>query len=344
MTSAPSTQATSAPFATSGALRRGRSAAGLGAGITAGLVWGLSYLLVVLVGGWNPVIVTVGRYLAYGVLSALLFAVGGRRMRELARQHWRRALLFALAGNVGYYLLLVVGIRTAGAPLTDMVIGAIPVVVAVVGNWLSPAYRWRRLTLPLILVTAGLLLVSTLEIAGVHAYQPGSAGEKMAGLIAACGAVVLWTWYALANGRFLAAHQAASPARWSTVVGVATGVVTLAGLPLAAVAGQLAAPASGKPGIAALVAAVVILGVVVSWAGTWLWNLTSARLSPTLAGLLVNVETVAGFVYVYAAKLQWPPPGQLTGLLLVVTGVTLAVPRPQRVPTERRRQGVGSNL
>lgn len=98
-------------------------------------------------------------------------------------------------------------------------------------------------------------------------------------------------------------------------------------------AGQLAAPASGKPGTAALIAAVVVLGVVVSWTGTWLWNLTSARLPPTLAGLLVNIETVAGFAYVYAAKLQWPPPGQLTGLLLVVAGVTLAA-----------GQGVGSNL
>jgi drug/metabolite transporter (DMT)-like permease len=208
-------------------------------GLTAGLVWGLAFLLPVLLGGWNPVIVTVGRYLAYGLLSALLFALGGRGLRQLVQQHWRLALAFAVAGNVGYYLLLVVGIRAAGAPLTDMVIGAIPVVVAVVGNWLSPTYRWRQLALPLILVTSGLVLVSALEIAGVHAYQSGSAGEKIAGLAAACGAVVAWTWYALANARFLAACPAVSPAHWSTVVGVATGAVTLAGLPLAALTGQL---------------------------------------------------------------------------------------------------------
>jgi len=315
--------------------RYGRTAAGLSAGIAAGLVWGLAFLLPVLLGGWNPVIVTVGRYLAYGLLSALLFALGGRPMRQLARQHWRLALAFAVAGNAGYYLLLVVGIRAAGASLTDMVIGAIPVVVAVAGNWLSPAYRWRRLALPLILVTSGLVLVSTLEITGVHAYQPGPAGEKIIGLIAACGAVILWTWYALANARFLTTRQAVSSAHWSTVVGVATGAVTLAGLPLAALTGQFAAPASGSPGTGQLIAAVVILGAVVSWTGTWLWNLASGRLSPTLAGLLVNVETVAGFAYVYAAKLQWPPLGQLTGLLLVITGVALAVPRSEPAATSR---------
>jgi drug/metabolite transporter (DMT)-like permease len=292
-------------------------------------VWGLAFLLPVQLGGWNPVIVTIGRYLAYGLLSSFLLALGGRAVRQAARRHWRIALAFAIAGNVGYYLLLVVAIRAAGAPLTDMVIGAIPVVVAVVGNWLSPAYRWRQLALPLILVTSGLALVSALEISGVHAYKPGPADEKVAGLIAACAAVILWTWYALANARFLARHPAVSAARWSTVVGVATGAVTLAGLPLAAVTGQLTAPAAGNPGTGKLITAVVILGVVVSWAGTWLWNLASSRLSPTLGGLLVNVETVAGFAYVYAVRPQCPPAGQLTGLILVITGITITVRRDE---------------
>jgi drug/metabolite transporter (DMT)-like permease len=326
---ASSPRTTGAPSVPLAARRHSHTAAGLGAGATAGLVWGLAFLLPVLLGGWNPVIVTVGRYLAYGLLSVMLFVLGGRPMRQLARQHWRLALAFAAAGNAGYYLLLVIGIQSAGAPLTDMVIGAIPVVVAVVGNWLSPSYRWRRLALPLILVTAGLALVSALEISGVHAYLTGPVGEKVAGLAAACGAVVLWTWYALANARFLTAREAVSSAQWTTVVGVATGAVTLAGLPLAAATGQLAAPASGNPGTGKLIIAVVTLGVVVSWMGTWLWNLASSRLSPVLAGLLVNVETIAGFAYVYAAKLQRPPAGQLTGLVLLVIGVALAVRRQQ---------------
>jgi drug/metabolite transporter (DMT)-like permease len=323
--SAPDTQApTAAPDGRPGS----RTAAGTGAGLAAGLVWGLAFLIPVLLGGWNPVIVTLGRYLAYGLLSVILFVVGGRAVRQAARQHWRMALAFAVAGNVGYYLLLLIGIRTAGAPLTDMVIGVIPVVVAAVGNWLSPAWPWRRLMLPFTLITLGLALVGALEITGVRAYLPGSAAAKAAGLIAACGAVVIWTWYALANARFLGRHRSVSPARWATVVGVATGAVALAGLPVAAVTGQLAAPAAARQSQGTLIAGVIVLGVVVSWAGTWLWNLASSRLSPAAAGLLVNVETVAGFGYVYAARLQWPPAGQLIGLILVLAGVTITM-RPR---------------
>jgi drug/metabolite transporter (DMT)-like permease len=198
---------------------------------------------------------------------------------------------------------------------------------------------WRRLALPLIVITAGLILVSVLEIAGVHAYLAVSPAEKTAGLLAAAGAVVLWTWYALANARFLARRDAPSPAGWSTAVGIATGAVALAGLPAAALAGQLTTPAAAHPGLAALIAGVAFLGVVVSWVGTLQWNLASSRLSPALAGLLVNLETVSGFGYVYAARQQWPAPGQLTGLLLVMAGVTLTILacRPGSSPVRHSR-------
>jgi drug/metabolite transporter (DMT)-like permease len=316
------------PPRSAGPGRSGRSPAGLAAGISGSLIWGSAFAVPVLLGGWNPVVVTLGRYLVYGLLSAILLALGGRDLRRVLREHWRAALVFAVSGNVGYYLLLVIAIKAAGAPLADMVIGAIPVVVAVSGNLLAPAAgrtAWRRLALPLIVITAGLALVSGLEIGGVHAYLAVSAAEKAAGLIAAAGAVVLWTWYALANARFLARHDTVSPAGWSTAVGVATGAVALAGLPAAALTGQLTMPSGAHPGPGVLVAGVVFLGVVVSWVGTMQWNLASSRLSPALAGLLVNLETVSGFGYVYAVREQWPPTGQLAGLALVMAGVTLTI-------------------
>jgi drug/metabolite transporter (DMT)-like permease len=44
-----------------------------------------------------------------------------------------------------------------------------------------------------------------------------------------------------------------------------------------------------------------------------------------VAGLLVNLETVSGFGYVYAVRQHWPPAGQLAGLALVLAGVTLTL-------------------
>jgi drug/metabolite transporter (DMT)-like permease len=317
---------------------------GVAAGTAAGLIWGLAFLLPVLLHGWTPVAVTAGRYLAYGALSALLCTIGGARVRRLAIRHWRPALAYAVAGNVGYYLLLVLGIALVGAPVTDLVIGSIPVVMAVCGNLVDARYRWRDLAVPVVLTGAGLGLVNLLAIGGATPQAGGMAehtttARAVAGVLCASAAVLAWTWYGLANARFLAEHPEVPGAGWSTVVGLGTGVVTLVALPIALVTGQLDQPSTidGGTGPAGFVIASLVLGILVSWAATGLWNVASARLSPTAAGMLINIETVSGYAYVYAARAQWPPVGQLIGLGLILAGVVLVVRLPvAEAPAPRR--------
>src|SRR5207245_2349682 len=56
------------------------------------------------------------------------------------------------------------------------------------------------------------------------------------------------------------------------------------------------------------------------------------------AGLLINVETVSGYVYVYLVRHQWPPLGQFLGFALILAGVSLALTRRQMPkPTRQHR-------
>lgn len=311
--------------------------AGVTAGSTAGFIWGLAFLVPVLLHGWSAVAVTGGRYLAYGALSAILFAAGGRGMRDLTRRHWRLALAFAITGNVGYYLLLVLGIDLIGAPITDIVIGCIPVTLALVANLVSRSYAWRKLALPVAMVTAGLLLANVPAATGQggHATVTG----EILGLLAALGAVALWTWYGLANARFLSRNPEVPHAGWATIVGLFTGGVTVIGLPLALMTHQISRNSSGQA-LPWLIGGSLVLGVLVSWGGTFLWNLASARLSTVSAGMLVNVETVAGYVYVYLARAQWPPLQQVIGFALIVIGVLIVVRLPAELGEDLGRLAV----
>src|SRR5689334_25240777 len=100
--------------------RSGVSMAGLAAGISGSLIWGSAFAVPVLLGGWNPVIVTLGRYLVYGPLSAILFAIGCGGPRRAPREYRRTTLVFALAGRAGCYLSPGIAIKAACAPLTEM--------------------------------------------------------------------------------------------------------------------------------------------------------------------------------------------------------------------------------
>lgn len=304
--------------------RPGRGLAGVTAGSAAGLVWGLAFLVPVLLPGWSAVAVTTGRYLAYGLVSALVFGMGGRALRGLARQHWRPALAFAITGNAGYYLLLVLGIDLIGAPITDIIIGCIPLTLALAGNLTSHTHPWRKLAGPIALAAAGLLLAN---LSGTGEAGTGrTAADVVFGLLAAFGAVAMWTWYGLVNAGFLNRHPEIPDTGWSTLVGLYTGAVTLICLPAALATGQF----DGGRGshISWLIGGSIVLGAVVSWGGTVLWNLASTRLSAVPAGMLVNVETIAGYAYVYSARAQWPPLIQVLGFALLITGVWMVVRLP----------------
>jgi drug/metabolite transporter (DMT)-like permease len=311
--------------------RRDSILGGYGAGTLAGLIWGLAFLIPVLIEDWGAVTVTAGRYLAYGAASLLLFLLDRRVLAGIARQHWRPALAFAVTGNVGYYLLLVLGIELLGAPVTNIIIGIIPVTMAIAGNVLTRSYPWRALAVPVTLVLVGVVIVNGLELSDASPVHSASSPAKVLGVLAAFAAVALWTWYGVANAGFLTRHPELPQAGWSTVVGLGTGAITLVALPLAAATHQLDGPVGTDTGdILALVAASATLGVLVSWAATALWNVASARLSPTAAGMLINLETLSGLVYIYAALTDWPPVGQLVGVVLILAGVLLVVRMPAR--------------
>jgi drug/metabolite transporter (DMT)-like permease len=302
-------------------------------GLGAGLLWGTVFVAPQLLPSFGPVEVALGRYFLYGVFSVGLLAASGlRRSGEkgsvaVTKKAWPLALAFAFSGHVGMYLLLVVGIRLAGAPVATALIGTVPVTVAVAGNLLEREFPWRRLILPLALILPGLLAIN---LAGAGPGAPAGGG-RLLGLLCVLGTVGLWTFYGVANARFLRANPSVSGSAWSTIVGVATLVLVALAVPLVALLapgavgfGQLLHPGAR---LAWFVAASAFLGVVVSWGGTLLWNGASARLPTSLAGQLVVSEIVAGLFYVFVADARFPSVLELAGILAVVSGVLVGVRR-----------------
>jgi drug/metabolite transporter (DMT)-like permease len=302
-------------------------------GLGAGLLWGFVFVAPQLMPSFGPVEVALGRYFFYGVFSAGLLVAwglwrsGGESLLTTGKKAWPLALAFAFSGNLGMYLLLVVGIRFAGAPVATPLVGTIPVTVAIAGNLIEREFPWRRLALPMALILPGLLAIN-LSGAGTGA----QAGEgRFFGLLCTLGTVGLWTFYGVANARFLRANPSVSGSAWSTIVGVATLVLVALAVPLVALFapgavgfGQLLHPGAR---LAWFVAASAFLGVVVSWGGTLLWNGASARLPTSLAGQLVVSEIVAGLFYVFVADARFPSVLELAGIVAVVSGILVGVRR-----------------
>ena len=74
---------------------------GIGATILAGAFWGLVFLTPELTRGFQPIQLSAGRYLAYGLVAAVLLAPSWRRVRPLLGwREWKTLALLSLAGNI----------------------------------------------------------------------------------------------------------------------------------------------------------------------------------------------------------------------------------------------------
>jgi drug/metabolite transporter (DMT)-like permease len=287
-------------------------AAGIAWAIAANLLWALVFLAPLVLPGFSPGELAAGRNIAYGLISGAAFLVQNRGFRRPA-SHWAMAAALTLAGNIGYYLLLVWAIRLSGPAMPTLIIGLLPVTLALAGNVLERAIPLRRLVPGSVLIVGGLLLVNGME-------NDGSGAGYGIGLLAAAAAHLLWFGYGLGNAWFLKRDPGIDTNGWSSAVGVATLPFALV-LWLIADSGDQAGPRDWT----AFIAVSAGFGLLSSWLATALWNRASARLPTALAAQLIIFETVGALTYAWMWSGALPPAATMAGAALLVGGVVLSV-------------------
>ncbi len=319
--------------------------------LAATIVWALAFLVPMALDSFGPVEITLGRYLSYGLVSLVLLISAGRELwSALDRRTWLTAVVFSLTGNIGYYFFLIMGLKYVGASVTTLIVGTLPITVALYGNWRRREYPFRLLLVPVGLILLGLLVFNVEEIG----WPPGQGSGPLTGQFVGIGcsvvALVMWTWFGVVNAGFLKAHPEISASTWSSLLGVGTLVWALAALPIVAlVDGNVASvaaaasplePTPAGTSIWPLALGSVVLGVAVSWGGSVLWNRASALLPVALAGQLMVFETVFGLAAIYAFVGGRPSMVEVLSIVIILIGVLLGIRSTQRAVTGVGQPGV----
>ncbi|MEQ6290044.1 DMT family transporter [Vogesella sp. GCM10023246] len=310
--------------------------------LVAGLMWGLVFLAPQMLPEYPAALLSVGRYLAFGLIALPLAWFDRAALRQLSRSDWLEALKLAAVGNLLYYLCLASAIQRAGGPLPTMLIGTLPVVIAICAN-LRDHRRdgrlpWLRLLPSLLLIAIGIGCVNSVELDALRRDTGADLGRYLGGAVLACLAVACWTWYPLRNADWLRDHPGRSPRTWATAQGVATLPLALVGFVLLWLGnslggGEFAMPLGPQPARFLLLMAAI--GLFASWLGTLCWNEASQRLPTALVGQLIVFETLAALSYAFVWRGEAPLPLTLLGVALLVAGVLWALRvRPEPVAAE----------
>lgn len=283
-------------------------------GAGAGALWGLVFLAPELVPGFTPLSLTLGRYLFYGLLSAALLAPRWKTVAaNLKPSQGITLACLGLVGNLIYYLLLATAVRLGGIAMTSLVIGFLPVAVTLVGSREQGALPLRKLAPSLTFCLAGVVCI------GGQALSHGLTGDSSAlGLLCALGALVSWTWFAVANRRSLERSLSVSELDWNLLTGVSTGAWSLLLIPFAFLTEAAGHSPSDWLRLAAVSAGVALLASIV---GNALWNRMSRLLPLTLVGQMILFETLFALLYGFCWKQRLPTALETLSFTLVSLSV-----------------------
>ena len=289
---------------------------GIAAGLAAGALWGLVFVLPRVVDAYSGVEVTFGRYAAYALVAALAIGWTWRSTRPHLRPRVVAASIgLGLLGNSVYYLLVVFAVRWAGTALTGLIIGTIPLWLLLLGR---PKSLGLARIAPGAAFTASGLALMHWSVAAHDAHA-----ELGAGLACAVAALVCWTGYAVLNARWLQRHPELPNTVWTSLLGVTTLLGLLPMLALIEPGGANVEARQAQAGWFLLVS--LVMGLGASWVATWLWNIASQRLPTSLAGQLIVSETLFALAYGFVYEGRWPTATEWLAAALFTIGIVWAI-------------------
>jgi len=311
--------------------------------LAAGLMWGMVFVAPLLLADYPAALLVVGRYMAFGLIALPLALIDRRALRSLTRADWWAAVKLSAIGNLLYYFCLAAAIQRAGGPLPTVIIGTLPVVIAITANLRNHRrdgrLPWRKLLPALGLIAAGIACVNQAELAALGVAVHWRRYAEGAGL--ALVALACWTWYPIRNADWLRSHRDRSPRAWATAQGLVTLPMALIALAVLALTQELTLPVGFAlpwgPRPPVFIALMVAIGLFASWLGTLCWNEASQRLPTALAGQLIVFETLAALAYTFAIAAQLPPWLTVLGIALLIAGVSSALRiQPQLAGADER--------
>lgn len=295
---------------------------GVLSGLGAGAMWGLVFLAPKLAPEASPFLMSAGRYIGYGLIAAVLIAPRWGRLKGLLdRKAWLALVWLSLAGNVFYYLFLVMSIHYAGVAASALIVGAVPVVVALWGLRDRNSPPLLKVGPPIAVAALAIGLIGYESITRGQLATDASGFTVALGLVSALVALVLWTAYAVGNSRWMVQMSAVSSHDWSLLLGVVTGALSLVLVPMAALTlGDL--PADFWPRFLMVSFGIAVLSSVV---GNAFWNRASRLLPLTMLGQMIVFETLFAFLYGFIWEQRGPTVIEILAIILMVTSVIWCV-------------------
>lgn len=292
---------------------------GILCGLATCALWGLTFVVPRAIAPFNTMDLTIARYGLFALASIVLMVSPRFRPKNIEPRMAITALLLGGIGYVGYFVSIAYAVRLAGAAIPPLVIGTMPVLLAVIANFRDHSVAWRLLALPLMLIAAG---IGWVNVSIFSSAPSGDQASIVLGIGSALIGLALWVAYGLAS---TAAMQSPNPPdilQWTGLQGIGAGIGSLVLIPFTSIGTDIAFTGAE---LLRFILWSLIMGLAGAWLATLLWMIASKRLPLALAAQLIVAETVFGLIFGFLFEQRLPTIAEAGGSILQLAGVGLAI-------------------
>ncbi|MGY5104931.1 DMT family transporter [Streptomyces sp. 900105245] len=289
------------------------------AALTAALLWATAFVAPAAVKPASELLLVTGRYSLFGLCGLYMLI---RSRKQLKLMPLRRILFGLYIGFVGYFVfyICVSYSATAGSGfITAVVVGASPITIAVAGNFAEKRMSWSQLIAPVVLILAGINLLSVTDFVQGRSED---AGNSILGIALALGAMLTWSYFVVRNAQSQRTWETKpDPTIWAALVAMGAGGASMVLLPYA-IASTPEETFSPYP-LFKIITWCVFLGVIGSWWGTYIWVKAAQGIPVPLVGPLLATETIFGAILSLPVEQRTPTWTEIAGALCILAGISV---------------------
>lgn len=297
---------------------------GIIAGLTTGALWGLTFVAPRAVTPFNEYDLAVGRYFIFGLVSILLMILPAFRPTGINLKDATIAMLLGGVGYIFYFLATAFAVNLSGAAIPPLVIGLMPVILAIAGNISAPAVSARSLYLPLALILAGILVVNFGGLS--RAEVTGNKTDLIFGIILSFVALIIWVAYGWVNSVVLRRENAPAALPWACLQGVGSAIgssllfVWMISTGNSYAFENFSFKLSDYDSYNFLIWC-LLMGIIGSWVATWCWSIASEKLPLAITAQLIVAETIFGLIFGFIYENRLPHLTEYFGGSLQILGI-----------------------
>lgn len=287
---------------------------GIIAGLISGVFWGTPFVVPMILHQYSAIDITMGRFIWFGFISLLFIRRTSKVFLnlELSEQLW--LMFLATTGFWLYTLIIYTGILHTNGVIGALILGNLPVTIVLFSH---PKINKRFIS------GLALVLIGVLALAIPNLLDNLNPGLSLGGVLYLLLGLVMWTWFAIKNAKFMQRNYNLTTMDYSSIIGT-INIIFMIPIYFYGYHKNFVDMISLFSDLHYVFWCAVV-GIGASWIANIFWAYSAKNCPSSIGGVLMVSEMIFGLLYSLIYEMRLPVWNEVFASTFSIVGAIIVI-------------------